>query len=97
MCKLNPDAGTCRGYNILWYYDTSIQRCQRFVYTGCDGNGNRFDTENECLDLCGPGVDTVVTAAPTQSSGGELSPACACLCFSRGILVTTEQDPHGQN
>ena len=72
MCKLNPDAGTCRGYNIRWYYDASVQRCQRFVHTGCDGNDNRFDSEDECMDFCGSGVDTVITPAPTQPSGGEL-------------------------
>ena len=72
VCKLNPDAGTCRGYEIHWYYDSSVQRCQRFVYTGCQGNGNRFASENECLDFChSGGVDTVITPAPTLPSGGE--------------------------
>ncbi|KAL8614574.1 hypothetical protein ACOMHN_066716 [Nucella lapillus] len=69
VCALNPDAGTCRGYDIKWYYDSAMQRCQKFVYTGCQGNGNRFSTENECLQFCQTGVDTVFTPAPTQPSG----------------------------
>ncbi|XP_070180043.1 papilin-like isoform X2 [Littorina saxatilis] len=69
VCTLNPDAGTCRGYNISWYYDSTVERCQRFVWTGCEGNGNRFSTEDECIGYCGPSVDTVVTPAPTQSTG----------------------------
>lgn len=71
VCTLNPDAGTCRGYNISWYYDSTVERCQRFVWTGCEGNGNRFSTEDECIGYCGPSVDTVVTPAPTQSTGGK--------------------------
>ena len=68
---LNPDAGTCRGYNVSWYYDSSVGRCQRFAYTGCEGNGNRFATERECLDFCGSDVDTVFTPAPTEPSGSK--------------------------
>ncbi|KAK7505592.1 hypothetical protein BaRGS_00003337, partial [Batillaria attramentaria] len=52
VCDLDPDGGPCRGYNILWYYDNAIRRCQQFIYGGCEGNGNQFKTEQECADLC---------------------------------------------
>ncbi|KAA3672025.1 uncharacterized protein DEA37_0012962 [Paragonimus westermani] len=28
------------------------RRCETFVYSGCGGNGNRFDTLKDCTDLC---------------------------------------------
>ncbi|CAG5121255.1 unnamed protein product, partial [Candidula unifasciata] len=44
--------GNCRGYNIKWYYSADRKQCARFVYTGCGGNGNQFDSEQECTDTC---------------------------------------------
>ncbi|XP_041353663.1 papilin-like isoform X2 [Gigantopelta aegis] len=52
VCSLPRNGGNCNGYNIVWYYDLDLQRCRRFIYTGCGGNENRFDSDAECLQLC---------------------------------------------
>uniref|UniRef100_A0A8C9QVL9 Collagen alpha-1(XXVIII) chain n=1 Tax=Scleropages formosus TaxID=113540 RepID=A0A8C9QVL9_SCLFO len=51
-CGLVLDPGSCRDYIIRWYYDKQANACAQFWYGGCDGNGNRFDTENECTKIC---------------------------------------------
>ncbi|KAM6955359.1 collagen, type XXVIII, alpha 2a [Lycodopsis pacificus] len=51
-CNLNLDQGTCRNYDIHWYYDKQANSCAQFWYGGCGGNGNRYETEDECKKTC---------------------------------------------
>uniref|UniRef100_A0A8B9K610 BPTI/Kunitz inhibitor domain-containing protein n=1 Tax=Astyanax mexicanus TaxID=7994 RepID=A0A8B9K610_ASTMX len=39
-------------YLLKWFYDTQQNECARFWYGGCKGNGNRFDSQEECEDRC---------------------------------------------
>ncbi|XGW04985.1 hypothetical protein V3C99_015848 [Haemonchus contortus] len=36
----------------MFYYDSATKICQPFMYNGCNGNGNRFETAAECKSLC---------------------------------------------
>ncbi|KAJ7395441.1 hypothetical protein BTVI_154907 [Pitangus sulphuratus] len=51
-CKLRLDQGPCRVYMIKWYYDKHANACAQFWYGGCDGNANRFESEEECREAC---------------------------------------------
>ena len=54
-CMNSSDIGTkCGNYSIKWYYEEKEQTCQMFWYGGCDGNDNRFDSQDECMDHCKP-------------------------------------------
>jgi len=37
---------------LSWYFDLTIERCHNFTYSGCGGNDNRFETEEECVSRC---------------------------------------------
>ncbi|WP_407809536.1 BPTI/Kunitz-type proteinase inhibitor domain-containing protein, partial [Staphylococcus aureus] len=52
VCRLTPETGPCRAYIPMYYYDSETGECQKFVYGGCDGNENKFFTEEECRRTC---------------------------------------------
>lgn len=52
ICSLEADLGPCKGNFPRWFYNSSMDKCQVFSYGGCRGNENRFDTEEECVELC---------------------------------------------
>ncbi|XP_077501749.1 isoinhibitor K-like isoform X2 [Amblyomma americanum] len=51
-CNLKKDPGNCEDASTKWYYDSKTNACKLFVYGGCDGNDNRFDTEAKCKAEC---------------------------------------------
>ncbi|KAG1650386.1 Papilin [Nymphon striatum] len=52
VCGLPNESGNCRTFSVQWYYDTKAGDCNRFWYGGCKGNGNRFETKEECSRVC---------------------------------------------
>ncbi|XP_060030168.1 kunitz-type protease inhibitor 1 [Erinaceus europaeus] len=51
-CVDLPDTGQCEARIPRWYYDPFSQNCARFTYGGCNGNGNNFEEEQQCLESC---------------------------------------------
>jgi len=52
VCTLGPETGPCYGAFPMYYYDFGFGVCREFTYGGCGGNGNRFETREECLAKC---------------------------------------------
>ncbi|GBP58337.1 Papilin [Eumeta japonica] len=53
-CKLPKVKGVCDGYNLRWYFDQARGQCGQFVYGGCLGNDNNFETREACQTQCEP-------------------------------------------
>ncbi|XP_039992953.1 kunitz-type protease inhibitor 1a isoform X2 [Xiphias gladius] len=51
-CTEPPYTGKCKESLTKWYYNHIQQECLRFNYGGCEGNENRFDTEESCKKVC---------------------------------------------
>ncbi|XP_053682403.1 papilin [Sabethes cyaneus] len=51
-CVLKKDMGPCHNYTVKYFFDVEYGGCGRFWYGGCEGNKNRFDTTEECKDVC---------------------------------------------
>uniref|UniRef100_H0XT57 Tissue factor pathway inhibitor n=1 Tax=Otolemur garnettii TaxID=30611 RepID=H0XT57_OTOGA len=52
VCLLPLDEGPCRAQIPSYYYDRYTQRCRQFMYGGCDGNANNFETWEACDEAC---------------------------------------------
>jgi hypothetical protein len=52
-CFEPVEAGPCDGDVAAYFYDKETSACQAFIYGGCEGNANRYETEEQCERLCG--------------------------------------------
>lgn len=52
MCFLQSDPGSCSESQIKWFYNSQDGICKQFRYSGCGGNGNRFELRNDCEYAC---------------------------------------------
>uniref|UniRef100_A0A2H1V6X6 SFRICE_025441 n=2 Tax=Spodoptera frugiperda TaxID=7108 RepID=A0A2H1V6X6_SPOFR len=61
VCTLEIDEGICGGDSfseepenstIYYGFNNETMKCEEFVYEGCGGNDNRFDSMHECWRLC---------------------------------------------
>ncbi|XP_061398191.1 male accessory gland serine protease inhibitor-like [Musca vetustissima] len=43
---------SCNAYFPSWSYVAEANECRNFVYGGCGGNENRFDSLEECEQKC---------------------------------------------
>lgn len=67
-CNLPKAPGMCLAYVPAYFYNTQSGQCENFVYGGCQGNANRFETRFACEQRClAPGAATPQPA---------LSPSC---------------------
>ncbi|XP_014354260.1 tissue factor pathway inhibitor 2 isoform X2 [Latimeria chalumnae] len=54
VCLLPQDEGPCRALFLRYYYNTHTQTCEEFFYGGCEGNGNKFASLEDCEKSCRP-------------------------------------------
>jgi hypothetical protein len=50
--KLLLFAGPCKAIKERWYYNPSRGCCEKFLYGGCQGNSNNFQSYEECNKMC---------------------------------------------
>lgn len=52
VCLLPLEEGSCGRYTMRWYFNNQAQTCRPFIYSGCEGNDNRFLQLEECEEVC---------------------------------------------
>ena len=45
--------GPCDDKLSKWYFDAHSGECTAFSYSGCEGNANRFESQEQCDRQCG--------------------------------------------
>ena len=53
FCELDYEHGNCFDQRTYYYYDKHDGVCKSFIYSGCGGNQNRFQNQQECIEKCG--------------------------------------------
>ncbi|XP_077523050.1 kunitz-type serine protease inhibitor 6-like [Amblyomma americanum] len=53
VCTRPPYTGPCKARFLRFYYDASSKTCRQFTYGGCESNGNNFETQRDCMQVCG--------------------------------------------
>uniref|UniRef100_M3ZME4 Kunitz-type serine protease inhibitor bitisilin-3-like n=1 Tax=Xiphophorus maculatus TaxID=8083 RepID=M3ZME4_XIPMA len=51
-CRFKYAAGGCNSYLVRYYYDSIHDKCKKFLWSGCFGNGNRFFDFKSCNRTC---------------------------------------------
>ena len=51
-CKLPIQRGMCLAYIPQWAMNAETGKCVPFIYGGCGGNANRFETREKCEMAC---------------------------------------------
>lgn len=79
VCNLAPETGPCKAAFPRLYYNPQSQRCEPFIYGGCDGNSNRFESIEDCMRTCHPGDSDVISPlVPLVRQRGQ-APVCSLL------------------
>ncbi|KAI6230471.1 F-spondin [Aphelenchoides fujianensis] len=55
ICQEEKEEGQCGGTFPRYWYNNQTNMCERFIFSGCKGNRNQFETEEECKLFCIPG------------------------------------------
>lgn len=52
VCWAEAETGPCRAMLPRWYFDRHVGACAQFIYGGCGGNRNNFESEEYCQSVC---------------------------------------------
>ncbi|XP_023598009.1 WAP four-disulfide core domain protein 6A-like [Trichechus manatus latirostris] len=52
ICSMPEDTGPCLAYIPRWWYNRETKNCYKFIYGGCLGNSNNFQSESICMISC---------------------------------------------
>ncbi|XP_007907385.1 WAP, Kazal, immunoglobulin, Kunitz and NTR domain-containing protein 2 [Callorhinchus milii] len=52
ICTLPALQGPCKAWEPRWAYNSLMRQCQSFIYGGCGGNENNFESRETCEEIC---------------------------------------------
>lgn len=73
LCRVSQEVGRCRASIPRWWYNATAGSCQQFVYGGCEGNDNNYQSEEECLERCAGVTENPSDEEATSRNGADVS------------------------
>ncbi|CAL8322539.1 unnamed protein product [Merluccius merluccius] len=64
VCWARAVSGPCHDMLERWYFLPEKGRCAPFLFGGCGGNRNNFDSEEYCLAVCSSSLPTTAPSPP---------------------------------
>uniref|UniRef100_A0AAQ5ZLD9 Amyloid-beta A4 protein n=1 Tax=Amphiprion ocellaris TaxID=80972 RepID=A0AAQ5ZLD9_AMPOC len=64
VCWAQAESGPCHAMLERWYFVPEQARCAPFLFGGCGGNRNNFDSEEYCLAVCSSSLPTMAPSPP---------------------------------
>lgn len=65
FCAFKADDGPCKAMLKRFFFNVHTQQCEEFIYGGCEGNQNRFESLEECKEKCTRDFPKTVREKPT--------------------------------
>ena len=83
-CSAPQDPGPCEAAFTKYWHDPNTGACIPFIYGGCAGNDNRFDTLAACQAACNAVPDAI--DACKFNTDCVLEPSCGCVSCNPTLL-----------
>ncbi|XP_069010164.1 amyloid beta (A4) precursor protein b isoform X1 [Embiotoca jacksoni] len=64
VCWARAESGPCHAMLERWYFLPEKGRCAPFLFGGCGGNRNNFESEEYCLAVCSSSLPTMAPSPP---------------------------------
>ncbi|XP_034431100.1 amyloid beta (A4) precursor protein b isoform X3 [Hippoglossus hippoglossus] len=64
VCWARAESGPCQAMLERWYFVPAKGRCAPFLFGGCGGNRNNFESEEYCLAVCSSSLPTMAPSPP---------------------------------
>ena len=93
-CTQPQSSGDCDQRTPSFWHNPSTGLCEPFTYSGCDGNSNRYQSREDCLDACGAGNDwslcvfdeDCALAKPGCCAACEATPSSSLVALNKAYL-----------
>jgi hypothetical protein len=84
-CSALPETGPCDALIQRWYHDPASGQCYPFVWGGCGGNANRYDSQAACEAACPGPVNVFSCKVPSDCM--LTTPSCCGVCDSPNLTT----------
>jgi len=71
LCYFPVSPGSGKSYIEKFYFNRVTATCEKFIWSGSEGNENRFDSMSDCMNRCGY----------RKEEGGEFGGAKPAKCY----------------